>query len=109
MPERLLRSEAEWQSLVLEHADSGQSALDFCRDRGLYAKTFYRHRKQLRKKGLVPSPPVRSSFVQLKTVPAKSPGPVPTSGVQLHHGSSRLQLPADIDPAWLALLMRKLA
>ena len=107
VPERPHRSEAEWQSLVLEQADSGQSALDFCRERGLYAKTFYRHRKALRKKGLVP-PPVRTPFVRVKTAPAR-PVSRPVRGVELHYGDSRLHLPTDIDPAWLALLMRRLA
>ena len=108
MPERPHRSEAEWQALILEHADSGQSALDFCRERGLYAKTFYRHRKELRKKGLVP-PPTRTPFVQLKAAAAKTISESTASGVELHYGNSRLQLPAEIDPAWLANLMRRLA
>ena len=108
MPERPHRSEAEWQSLILDHAESGQSALDFCRERELYAKTFYRHRKELRKKGLVP-PPARTPFVQLKTAPAKTILKSTAPGAELHYGNSRLHLSAEIDPAWLANLMRRLA
>ncbi len=106
MSERKHRSEAEWQSLIIEHSHSYQSALDFCRDHGLYAKTFYRHRKALRKKGLVPAP-ATTPFVQLKTEPAQRQ---PTSsGLELQFQGSRLRLPSDTDPSWLAILMRKLA
>ncbi len=107
MSERKHRSEAEWQSLIIEHSHSDQSALDFCRDHGLYAKTFYRHRKALRKKGLVPAP-ATTPFVQLKTEPVLQ-RPLPSHGLELHFRDSRLQLPPDIDPSWLATLMRKLA
>jgi hypothetical protein len=39
MAERKHRSEAEWQLLIEQQSDSGQSALDFCREHGLYAET----------------------------------------------------------------------
>ncbi len=106
MSERNHRSEAEWQSLIFEHSQSGQSALDFCRERGLYAKTFYRQRKALRNKGLVPAP-ATTPFVRLRTEPVQRQPTAP--GLELQFQGSRLQLPADTDPSWLAMLMRKLA
>lgn len=103
MPERKHRSEVEWQTLITEQLQSGQSALDFCRDHGLYAKTFYQKRKALRRKGLVPA---ANAFVQAK------PAPVPRMPLQpgsvLQYQGSRLHLPAEVDPMWLATLMTAL-
>ena len=56
MSTRKHRSEAEWQALIAEQLQSGQSALAFCRDHGIYAKTFYKQRQAQGKKGLVESP-----------------------------------------------------
>ena len=97
------RSEAEWLALISEQLDSGQSALAFCRDHGLSAKTFYRQRKALRKKCLIPAD---NAFVQVqpKTVhPAAAP-----SALELYFQNSRLRLPPNTDPQWLAELMKAL-
>jgi hypothetical protein len=103
MPEGKYRSEAEWLTLIAEQLDSGQSALDFCRDHGLYAKTFYRQRKALRKKGLVAAD---DKFVQVKSKPVQLKGL--STHVELQFQRSRLQLPPDTDPRWLAELMKAL-
>jgi len=103
MSDRKHRSEAEWQALVAEQFESGLSGLDFCREHGLYAKTFYRHRKALRKKGLIPAD---SPFVQVKPKPVQR---IPMqSGSVLQYQGSRLHLPADADPIWLATLIKAL-
>ena len=52
MSARKHRSEAEWQALIAEQLQSGQSALAFCRDHGIYAKTFYKQRQAHEKKEL---------------------------------------------------------
>jgi hypothetical protein len=51
MPEGKYRSEAECLALITEQLESGQSVLDSFREHGLYARTFYRQRNALRKKG----------------------------------------------------------
>ncbi|MCP4300041.1 MAG: hypothetical protein GY783_05620 [Gammaproteobacteria bacterium] len=103
MPEGKYRSEAEWLTLIAEQSDSGQSALDFCRDHGLYAKTFYRQRKALRKKGLIAAD---NAFVQVK--PKSVPMKTPSIRLELQFQRSRLQLSPDTDPRWLAELMKAL-
>lgn len=104
MPERKYRSEAEWQALITEQVESGQSALDFCREHGLYAKTFYQKRKALRKRGLAPA---ANAFVQVAPTPFQSTPQQP--GLVLHYQGSRLHLPAAVDPIWLTALMKALA
>jgi len=108
MSERQHRGEAEWQRLITEQSQSGQSALDFCRDHGIYAKTFYKQRKVLTKKGLVPASDAGRSeaFVQVKPTPVRHIAPQP--GSVLQYQGSRLHLPADTDPMWLAKLMKAL-
>lgn len=101
MPEGKYRSEAEWLTLIAEQLDSGQSALDFCRDHGLYAKTFYRQRKALRKKGLIAAD---NKFVQVKPVQRIAP----STCLEFQYQRSRLHLPPDTDPRWLAELMKAL-
>ena len=104
MSEGKYRSEAEWLALISDQLDSGQSALDFCREHNLYAKTFYRQRKALRKKGLVSAD---NAFVQVKTKmahPAAS-----ASGLELRFQQSYLHLPPDTDPRWLGELMKTLS
>ncbi len=103
MAERKHRSETEWQALIAKQVESGQSALDFCREHGLYAKTFYKQRKALRKKGL--APPAKA-FVQVTPTPVRSSAQ--PSGPILQYQGSRLHLPAAVDPIWLASLMKAL-
>ncbi len=103
MSEGKYRSEAEWLVLIKKQLESGQSALDFCREHGLYAKTFYRQRKMLRKKGLVAED---SSFVQVKSRPVQRVPP--QSGLVFQYQSSRLHVPPETDPRWLAELMKAL-
>ena len=104
MSMRKRRSEAEWCELIEQQAQSGLSGLDFCRQHGLLAKTFYRQRKLLRRKGLVP---VTSPFIQVQPMPAPVMPLHP--GAVLQYRESRLQLSAGTDPSWLTQLMKTLS
>ena len=104
MSSRKFRSKSEWQSLIDQQALSGVSVTEFCKNRGLVAKYFYRKRRQLIKgKALVPS---GSSFVQ---VTPGHPAALPSEdGLLLQYRNSRLLLPATTDPAWLVQLLQSL-
>ena len=97
------RSKAEWRNLIEQQACSGLNGVAFCEQRGLSRKTFYRHRKALAEKA---ADTVVGQFIQIQ------PGPVQTISLQpgavLHYRDSRLQLPADSDPTWVAELMKAL-
>jgi hypothetical protein len=94
------RTKADWQVLVDEHAASGQTATAFCRAHGLNSKYF-----STRRRALVGAPAKRQS----KFSPVSLP-PV------LHNGDIRaecaggvvLRLPSNIEPIWLAGLLRAL-
>ena len=103
MPKRDRRSNAEWQDIIERQEQSGLTGVAFCLQEGIYAKTFYRQRKILRRKGLVAKP---SQFIQIQ------PKPVPTiplqPGIVLQYRDSRLQMPAGTEPLWLATLLKAL-
>ena len=104
MPKREHRSNAEWQRIIQQQEQSGLTGVAFCLQEGIYAKTFYRQRKMLRRKGLVAKP---SQFIQVQ------PKPVPTMpiqpGIVLQYRESHLQMPVGAEPMWLAQLMKALS
>ena len=100
---RKRRSADEWRQLIEQQAGSGLSGLAFCQQHGLLAKTFYRQRKLLSDRGLVPTV---HPFIKV------DPGSVQQAATPpeaiLRYRDSRLQLPAGTDPVWLARLMNSL-
>jgi hypothetical protein len=104
MPKRDRRSNAEWQDIIERQKQSGLTGVAFCLQEGIYAKTFYRQRKLLRRKGLVAE---TRQFIQVQ------PKPVPAMPIQpamvLQYRDSRLQMPAGAEPLWLAQLMKFLS
>lgn len=103
MSARKHRSEAEWQVLIAEQLQSGQSALAFCREHGTYAKTFYKQRQAQGRKGLMAS---GKALDQVNPAPVRRQPPHP--GPALQYQGSQLQLLADTDPMCLAALMKTL-
>ena len=104
MPKRDHRSAVEWQKIIERQEQSGLTGVAFCLQEGIYAKTFYRQRKLLRRKGLV-AKPGRFIQVQAESVPAMPIQP----GLVLQYRDSRLQMPAGAEPLWLAQLMKALS
>jgi len=104
MPKRDRRSNAEWQDIIERQKQSGLTGVAFCLQEGIYAKTFYRQRKLLRRKDLVAE---TKQFIQVQ------PKPVPAlpihPGIVLQYRDSRLQMPARTEPLWLAQLMKALS
>ncbi len=104
MPEREHRSNAEWQDIIERQEQSGLTGVAFCLQEGIYAKTFYRQRKMLRRKSLVTE---TKQFIQVQPKPVQAMPIQP--GVVLQYRDSRLQMPAETEPLWLAQLMKALS
>ena len=103
MSKRTYRSKSEWRKLIEQQVQSGLSGLEFCKQQGLLAKTFYRHRKLLRQQNLIPA---GRSFIQVQPKVI-----IPVSNDQvviLQHRESRLSIPSGTHPEWLAQLMNTL-
>ena len=100
MPKRDRRSDAEWQDIIERQEQSGLTGVAFCLQEGIYAKTFYRQRKLLRRKGLVVE---TKQFIQVQPKPVQA---LPTRpGIVLQYRDSRVQMPVGTDPVWVARLM----
>jgi hypothetical protein len=104
MPKRDRRSDAEWQDIIERQEQSGLTGVAFCLQEGIYAKTFYRQRKMLRRKGLVAKP---SQFIQIQPKPVQAMPIQPA--IVLQYRDSQLQMPAGAEPLWLAQLMKALS
>jgi hypothetical protein len=89
MPKRDRRNDAEWQDIIERQEQSGLTGVAFCLQEGIYAKTFYRQRKLLRRKGLVAT---TKQFIQVQP---KSVQTMPIHpAMVLQYRDSRLQIPA---------------
>lgn len=104
MTKRKHRSIAEWQILVNQQADSGLNGASFCEQQGLSCKTFYRRRKVLAENS---TDSLTSQFIKVQAEPARTVTLQP--GVVLHYRDSRLSVPAGVEPAWVAELMKALS
>ena len=103
MTKRIRRSQSQWQQLVEQQTSSGLNAAAFCRQQGLYRKSFYHNRKMM---DGASTQLTTSRFIQLKAKP--EPVLAPAKAV-LDYRQVRLQLPTGIDPVWVADLMKALA
>jgi len=104
MPKRDRLSNAQWQDIIERQEQSGLTGVAFCLQEGIYAKTFYRQRKLLRRKGLVAE---TKQFIQVQPKPVQAMPIQP--GIVLQYRDSRLQMPAGTEPLWLAQLMKALS
>ena len=104
MLKREHRSNAEWQDIIEQQEQNGLTGVAFCLHEGIYARTFYRQRKMLRRKGLVTE---TKQFIQVQPKPVQAT-PI-QSGVVLQYRDGRLQMPAGTEPLWLAQLMKALS
>lgn len=106
MSTRKYRNRSEWKALIEEQLASGLTGVEFCNERGLVAKTFYKQRRQL---GYPPGQgrsTQHSGFVQAQPAATVS---VTSGAVLLHYGDSRLELSSAVSASWVAELMRALS
>ncbi len=104
MPKRDHRSTAEWKDTIEQQEQSGLTGVAFCLQKDIYAKTFYRQHKLLRRKGLVAE---TKQFIQVQPKPVQTLPIRP--GIVLQYRDSRVQMPAGAEPLWLAQLMKALS
>ena len=82
---------AYWHNIITEHADSGQSAVDFCRERDIRIHQFYSWRCRLRKEE---APDHVAGFLELVPFSKRT-----DSGVRLHLDTGlRIEVERGFDP-----------
>lgn len=88
------RSEAQWRGLFEAHAQSGLSAVAFCKEHQLCPRYFSLRKRQLLQPG--------SPFVE--AVASKSE----EASIRLRYRDTVLHLGGDVSPQWVAQLIRAL-
>jgi len=105
MTKRKQRSRVQWLELIEQQKQSGLKASEFCRQQALNPQYFSKRKRQLildSKSASQPSP-----FI--KVHPAnKASAPSEQSCISLSYQNILLQLPTNIEPHWLAQLVRAL-
>ena len=105
MSTRTYRNRSEWKVLIEEQLASGLSGVEFCNERGLVAKTFYKQRRQL---GYPPGQGRSTQpdgFIQVEPTAA----PASSNSVKLQYRNSRLELSPEVSATWVAELIRALS
>ena len=91
------RTQAQWRALIEEHAQSGLTAVEFCRQRGISDKYF-----SLRKQSLLKAEPKGESFAVAR-ITAR------VSTIEVKTGHATISLPTSLPAAWLANFVKALA
>ena len=105
MNKRQRRTGAEWQQLIEQQQHSGLSASVFCQQHGLSSKTFYKHRRALRK--VTTEAGATARFIKIQ--PSSTPVAATAKTAVLHYHDSQLHVAAGVDARWLAQLMQALS
>lgn len=96
------RTREQWLGLFQAQIESGLSATQFCRRRGINPNYFFQRKGELGGRTLA-SNGKAAGFVELKP-------PLPVAGaLEIQFGEVSLSLPASASPGWVATLMRELA
>ena len=90
-------TQAQWRALIEEQADSGQTAMAFCAERGIDNKYFSTRKKQLS------AQPAEGRFVAITTKPRE------TQSIHLCIGAAQLRIPTGVSAQWLADVIKALA
>lgn len=94
---RTHRSHAQWLELFEAFEQSGQTQATFCAERELNPAYFSKRRRELLQKH-------DNGFVQ-----AQHLAHVHQHALKLNYGGLELSLPPDVEPQWLAQLVKSLA
>lgn len=96
------RTREQWLDLFRAQVESGLSATEFCRRRGINPNYFFQRKGDLGSQRVAPTGEA-AGFVELQA-------PVPVTGAaELRFGQVSLSLPTSASPGWVATLMRELA
>ncbi|BCD99863.1 IS66 family insertion sequence element accessory protein TnpA [Marinagarivorans cellulosilyticus] len=91
------RTKAQWQALIEEQAQSGLTAVKFCKQHGINDKYF-----SLRKQALLKETPKGSGFAVARVSSS-------TSTIEVTAGNTIISLPASQPAAWVADFVKALA
>jgi len=98
-----LKTNSDWQSFIQQQKQSPLSISEFCQQHKISVSCFYKHKAQLKEVN-----GKASSFIKMKPPIASSQQPT-NEIIKIQYGKTRLHLPMNIQPIWLAEFVMALA
>lgn len=104
MPQHQRREVQDWLNLFEQQKQSGLTAVEFCRQQQINVQTYYTRRRDIRLQR------TSSKFVQVKREVTKveSYTEEMTGDLLLKLGDARLSMPTNVNPHWVAVVMKAL-
>lgn len=97
------RSQDEWRELFKQQTNGDLSVAAFCKEHGIGQSYFYKRKSDLTAKK---NHPLKTSFIKVKPQQGNT---APVSAIKLQYQQTRLILPINISPSWLAEFVKALA
>ena len=104
MPQHQRREVQDWLNLFEQQKQSGLTAVEFCRQQQINVQTYYTRRRDIRRQR------TSSKFVQVKREVTKveSYTEEMTGDLLLKLGDAQLSMPTNVNPHWVAVVMKAL-
>ena len=105
MPQHQRRDIQDWLNIFEQQKQSGLTAVEFCRQQQINVQTYYTRRRDIRLQR------TSSKFVQVKREVTKveSYTEETNSELLLQLGNAQLTVPININPHWIATVMKALS
>ncbi len=97
------RTQDEWRELFKKQADGDLSVAAFCKEHNIGQSYFYKRKSDLTVKKIQP---IKTSFIKIKSQQGNT---APVTSIKLQYQQTRLILPLNISPSWLAEFIKALA
>ncbi len=97
------RTQEEWREIFKQQANGDLSVALFCKEHGIGQSYFYKRKSDLSAKNIQP---IKTSFVKVKSQQSNT---TPVTVIKLQYQQTRLILPLNISPIWLAEFIKALA
>ena len=92
----------KWQGIIQQQSDSGLPVSTFCKNSRLSITCFYKYKNELK---IYDNPETKSSFVKIQQPKITNS----SDAIKFQYHQSTLHLPATLEPAWIAKLLKALA
>tara|TARA_B100000949_G_scaffold4708_1_gene4026 strand:- start:137 stop:463 length:327 start_codon:yes stop_codon:yes gene_type:complete len=105
MPQHQRRDIQDWLNLFEQQKQSGLTAVAFCRQQQINVQTYYTRRRDIRLQR------TSNKFVQVKREVTKVESYTEAMGGELllQLGNAQLSVPININPHWIATVMKALS
>ena len=105
MPQHQRRDIQDWLNLFEQQKQSGLTAVAFCRQQQINVQTYYTRRRDIRLQR------TSNKFVQVKREVTKVESYTEAIGGELllQLGNAQLSVPININPHWIATVMKALS